>query len=139
MLMLFNNKRRNIAYGILSIFMGGLFLLLCQTCMASADDNMEHHETSSKVTNYCHLPDEYINNIDDVHCLGACDCEPLTVAINSYENSELKEKIKFIPDVFITITSNITLSKRAPPGNPISPSPERAKLPPFHTYNVILI
>jgi len=139
MLMHFNNKRHNIASGILSIFVGSWLLLLCQTCMDLTDDNMGHHETSSEVTNSCHVPDEDINSIDDEHCLGACDCDALTVTINSDKNSESKEKVKFIPDVALAISSKITLSNRAPPGYPISSSPERAKLPPFYTYNVLLI
>ena len=142
MLMHFNNKRQKIASGILSIFMGSWLLLLCQTCMALTDDNIDHNETSSEVTNSCHVPDgsnENINSIDDEHCLGACDCDALTVTVNSDKNSELKEKIKFFPDVVTIITPKITLPNRAPPGYPISSSPERAKLPPFYTYSILLI
>jgi len=140
MLMHFNNSRRKIGSGILSIFIGSWLLLLCQTCIASTDNTMKHNETSSEVTSSCHVPDDVsIDSIEDEHCLGACDCDALTVTVQSDKNSESKEKIKSIPDFVATITSKTTLSNRAPPGYPISSSPERAKLPPFYTYNVLLI
>jgi hypothetical protein len=139
MLMYFSNKRRKIASGILSVFMGSWLLLLCQTCIASTDNAMKHNETSSEVTNACHVPDDNIDSIEDEHCLGACDCDALTVTVKSDKNSDSKEKIKSILDIVATIASKTTLSNRAPPGYPISSSPERAKLPPFYTYNVLLI
>lgn len=143
MLMQLNSKRRKIASSLLSIFMGGWFLLLCQTCLALTETEEVNHESSIDMSDSCHELDEDsqtgISNFDDEHCLGVCDCDALTVTVQSEKNSELKENIKFKADVIAIVSPKASLSNRAPPGYLYSSSPERAKKPPFYTYNVLLI
>ena len=144
MLMHLNNKLRKIATGTLSIFMGGWLLLLCQTCLALTGDMQSHKEPSSSgAADSCHTFQEgnqsEINIIDDEHCLGACDCDAMTITVQSEKNSELKERIKFNIDAIVIIAQKTVLSNRAPPGHLYSSLPERAKRPPFYTYNVLLI
>ncbi len=143
MLMQLNNKRQKIASGILSLFMGGWLLLLCQTCLASTNDVKSHHESSSEISNPCHVLAENVQeankSADDEHCLGVCDCDAITMALSSDKNSELREKIKYSPDLYSYISPEIIISTRAPPSYRIYTIPERAILLPLHTYNVLLI
>lgn len=144
MLMHLNNKRRKFASGILFMFMGSWLFLLCQTCLALTEDITSHKEPSSSgAADSCHTLQEgiqsEINYIDDEHCLGACDCDALTVTVQSEKNSELKDRIKFNTDAIAIIAPRTALSNRAPPGYPYFSLPERAKRPPFYTYNVLLI
>ena len=144
MLMRLNHNRRKVASGLLSMFMGSWLLLLCQTCLAYTDDFATHKESSSLgMADYCHSLEDGnqtgTSKVDDQHCLGACDCDALTVTVQSENNSELKDRIKFNIDAFAIIAPKAVLTSRASPGYPYSSSPERAKRPPFYTYNVLLI
>ena len=142
MLMHLNNKQHKLAAMMLSLFVGSWLLLLCQACFADTEEVIQH-ESSAEMVSPCHeIIDENpleILNADDEHCLGACDCDALTVTVHSEKNSELKENNKFKSDVTAVISPKIVLSNRAPPGYSYSSSPERAKKPPFYTYNVLLI
>ena len=144
MLALLKNKQQKIASVTLSIFIGGWLLLLCQTCLAAIDDNNDINEPVTELSDSCHTPeiDEPINEINDVHnehCLGACDCDVLSVTINSEKSSDLTEKIKFSPDLYAYVVPQTTLSIRPPPAYRISTTPERSTLLPFQYYTVLLI
>ena len=107
MLVLFKNKQHKIASVALSIFMGSWLLLVCQACLSAVDDinthsQATHSQATDERSDYCHNPniDDSIDEISDVnsdHCLGVCDCDAITVTLNSDKNSDLIEKIKFLP------------------------------------------
>lgn len=141
--MQFKNKQRKVASITVSLFMGSWLLLLCQTCFATDNEVKSHSEPSTEASNSCHTPEnvtlEQINAVDDEHCLGACDCNAMSITFNSEKNSELKENIKYSPDLYSYIQPEVIISTRAPPGSRIFTIPDRAILLPLQTYNVLLI
>lgn len=143
MLIQFKSKQRKIASITVSLFMGSWLLLLCQTCFAVNSDIKSHSEPSTEISTSCHTPEstalELTSEANDEHCLGACDCDAITIAVSTDKNSELKEKTKYSPDIFTYVTPEIIISTRAPPSYRISKTPERAILLPLQTYNVLLI
>jgi hypothetical protein len=143
MLMHFKNKQRRLATFTLSAFLGSWLLLLCQTCFAANDDSRTHQEASAEMPISCHTPEnvalEQTNAVDDEHCLGVCDCDSLTITFSSDKSSELKEKIKYSPDLYSYIQPEVIISSRAPPGSRIFTIPDGAILLPLQTYNVLLI
>ena len=142
MLMQLNNKQHKLASMMLSLFVGSWLLLLCQACFAYTEDVVQQ-ESSADISSPCHEvaneSQSEIINADNEHCLGACDCDALTVTVQSEKNTELKENNQFKKDVSVVISPKIVLSNRAPPGYLYSTLPERDKKPPFYTYNVLLI
>ncbi|GJM04424.1 MAG: hypothetical protein DHS20C09_04150 [marine bacterium B5-7] len=143
MLMQFKYKQRKIASITISLFMGSWLLLLCQTCFAANDDINNYNESSTEILSSCHVSEnttlDQVNTVDDEHCLGACDCDAMTITFSSEKNSELKEKAKYSADLFAYVTPDIIFSTRAPPNYRISEFPDRAILLPLHSYNVLLI
>jgi hypothetical protein len=143
MLIHIKNKQSKFASLTLSVFFGSWLLLLCQTCFATNNDINSQHESSSEIPVSCHTPEdivlEEVNIEDKEHCYGVCDCDAITVTVQTEKNSELKENIKFKADVVAITSPKASLSNRAPPGSLYSSSPERAIKPPFYTYNVLLI
>ncbi|MFT5395984.1 MAG: hypothetical protein ACI85N_001172 [Gammaproteobacteria bacterium] len=143
MLMQFKSKQRKIASISVSLFMGSWLLLLCQTCFAANNDIKSHSEPSTETSSSCHTPEnialEQTSKVNDEHCLGACDCDAITIAVSTDKNSELKEKTKYSPDIYTYLTPEIIISTRAPPSYRISTTPERALLLPLQTYSVLLI
>ena len=143
MLVLLKNKQPKIASVALSIFIGSWLLLVCQACLSAADNMNTHSQAIDEISNYCHNPDvdDSIDEISDVnsdHCLGVCDCDAITVTMNSDKNSDLIEKIKFSLDVYTYVEPEITISNRAPPGYRISTTPEQAIFLPQQHYTVLL-
>ena len=143
MLVLLKNKQHKIASVALSIFIGSWLLLVCQECLSAADNMNTHSQAIDEISNYCHNPDvdDSIDEISDVnsdHCLGVCDCDAITVTMNSDKNSDLIEKIKFLLDVYTYVEPEITISNRAPPGYRISTTPEQAIFLPQQHYTVLL-
>lgn len=143
MLVLLNNKQHKIASVALSIFMGSWLLLVCQACFSAVDDINTHSQPTDEISNYCHSPniDDSIDEISDVnsdHCLGVCDCDAITVTMNSDKNSDLIEKIKFSLDLYTYVEPQLKISNRASPGYRISTTPERAIFLPQQHYTVLL-
>tara|TARA_R110002072_G_scaffold50843_2_gene136505 strand:- start:15758 stop:16189 length:432 start_codon:yes stop_codon:yes gene_type:complete len=143
MLVQLNNKQHKLATMMLSVFVGGWLLLLCQSCLASNDNNLLAGSQSVDVAPACHEPDSSSteSNIDisKDHCLGACDCDGISVTLNGDKNSELANKIKFTQNLYVYIESALTISGRAPPVFRIITPPKQATLLPRQTYNVLLI
>lgn len=143
MLVLLKNKQQRIGSVALSIFMGSWLLLVCQSCLAAIDDSNNYNPVTESL-NVCHTPntDDANNEISDTnteHCLGACDCDVIASALNSDKNSKiLLEKIKFSLGLFAYVEPKITLYNRAPPGYPISTTPEQAIFLPLQHYTVLL-
>ena len=143
MLVLLNNKQHKISSVALSLFMGSWLLLVCQACLSAVDDINTHSEPIDEISNDCHglNIDDSIDEISDVnsdHCLGVCDCDAITITMNSDKNSDPVEKIKFSLDVYTYVEPEITMSNRAPPGYRISATPERAIFLPQQHYTVLL-
>ena len=125
------------------MFMGSWLLLVCQACLSAVDD-ITHVEPADEILNNCHSPDidDPVDEISDVssdHCLGVCDCDAITVTLNSDKNSDLIEKIKFSLDLYSYVEPQITISSRASPGYRISTTPEQAIFLPLQHYTVLLI
>ena len=136
MLMQLNNKQYKLAKIMLSIFFGSWLLLLCQTCFASNENQMDEQQME-EMAMPCH--DSTSVDSNDKECLGPCDCDELNVVINSDSNHGKYEKIKYFQDVYVSFEQKINLSNRAPPGERISSPPERAILLPLKSFNVLLI
>jgi hypothetical protein len=144
MLITLKHRQRKISSVVLSLFMGTWLLIFCQTCIAAMDAVDDHKKPISELSNSCHTleVDESITEKDEVindHCLGACDCDVITATVSSDKSSELAEKIKFSPDLFVYVASEIVLSNRAPPVYRIPTSPDQAILLPHQRYSVLLI
>ena len=71
--------------------------------------------------------------------MGVCDCDDLSVTVHNVKNSDLKEKIKFSPELFAYFVAPATISNRAPPAYQILTTPEGATFPPLQYYTVLLI
>ena len=143
MLVLLNNKQHKIASVALSLFIGSWLLLVCQACLSAVDDINTHSEPTDEISNDCHSPniDDSIDEISDVnsnYCLGVCDCDAITVSLNSEKSSDLIEKIKFSPDLYTYIEPQIKISSRAQPAYQFSTTPERAIFLPQQHYTVLL-
>jgi hypothetical protein len=143
MLILLKNKQHKIASVTLAIIMGGWLLFVCQACLAAVDDINAQSETTDELSNYCHSPkiDDSIDKISDVnsdHCLGVCDCDAITISMNSEKSSDLIEKTKFSPDLYTYIEPQIKISSRAQPTYQLSTTPERAIFLPQQHYTVLL-
>jgi hypothetical protein len=144
MLITLKHSQRKITSVVLSLFMGSWLLLLCQTCLAAMDDIDDHKKPISELSNSCHTheidePIKEKNNVINDHCLGACDCDALTTTFSSEKSLALVGKIKFSPDIYTFVASEIVLSNRAPPGYRIPATPDQAILSPYHRYTVLLI
>ena len=144
MLILLKNKQHKIASVTLSMFMGSWLLILCQNCLAAVNDINGQNKLASELSYSCHgsVVDDSIDKINDVineHCLGVCDCDDLSVTVHNLKNSDLKEKIKFSPDLYAYFVPQITILNRASPGHQILTMPERAILLPLRHYTVLLI
>ncbi len=140
MLVAIKNRQSKIASATLTVFIGSWLLLLCQTCFASNNSIDSHGEALTEVTSPCHAPDiEKASTVHDEHCLGVCDCHSMTMVFSSDKNSELKEKIKFTPDLYAYVAPEIIISTRPPPTYRVSITPERTIPLPRYTYNVLLI
>ncbi len=143
MLVLLKNKQHKIASVALSLFMGSWLLLVCQACLSAVDDINTHSAPIDEISNDCHgLNIDYsIDEISDVnsdHCLGVCDCDAITVTMNSDKNSDLIEKVKFSLDLYTYVEPDIMISNRAPPGYRVSTTPEQAIFLPQQHYTVLL-
>lgn len=136
MLIQLKNKQRKSATMMLSVFVGGWLLLLCQTCFASNDNQMVDQQMN-EMAMPCH--DSTSADSNDKECFGPCDCDELNVVINSDSNYGNNEKIKYSQDVYVSFEQKIRLSNRAPPSERISSPPERAVLLPLKSFNVLLI
>ncbi len=115
-------------------------MLLCQTCFAGIDIN-DHSKQITEISNACHASeiDVSVNEENNnEHCLGACDCDDLSVTVNSEKSSDFK-KIKFSPDLYAYVVPQITLSNRALPTHRISTTLEQASLLPLKHFTVLLI
>ena len=126
------------------MFMGSWLLLLCQTCLAVVDDVNSQNQSTTELSNSCHAPDieDSISENSNEHnkqCKGVCDCDDLSITINSEKNSDLTEKIKFSPDLYAYVVPKITLSNRALSNYRLSTTPERAIFLPLQHYTVLLI
>jgi len=124
--------------------MGSWLLILCQNCLAAVNDINGQNKLASELSYSCHgsVVDDSIDKINDVineHCLGVCDCDDLSVTVHNLKNSDLKEKIKFSPELFAYFVTPATISNRAPPAYQILTTPERATFPPLQYYTVLLI
>ena len=143
MLMQLKDKQSKIASITLSLFIGGWLLLLCQTCLAAIDID-EHNQQITEISNSCHVPeiDVPVNEKEDdniEHCLGVCDCDDLSVTVNSEKSFDLTEKIKKSPDLYVYVVPQLTLSKRPVSNYRIVTPPERAIPLPLQNYTVLLI
>ena len=144
MLILRKNRQHKIASVTLSMFLGSWLLLLCQTCLAAVNDINGQNKPISEISRSCHEPDiddsiDKINDLSNEYCLGVCDCNDLSVTVHNEMNSDLKEKIKFSPELFAYFVAPVTISNRALPAYQISITPERAIFPPLQYYTVLLI
>ncbi|MFT5396306.1 MAG: putative metal-binding protein [Gammaproteobacteria bacterium] len=144
MLITLKHSQRKIATLVLSMFMGSWVLLFCQTCIAAIEDIDDYKTQKSELSNSCHSSevDEPITGKDEIineHCLGACDCAVITATVSSDKSSELAGKIKFSPDLFVYVASEIVLSNRVPLVYRKPTSPDQAILLPYQHYAVLLI
>jgi len=101
MLMQLKNKQHKIASVTLSLFVGSWLLLLCQTCLATIDDNNSHNDISVESSSPCHLSTtDHITCEEDTlnseHCLKSCDSDVMTITMSKVNNSELKDYTGFI-------------------------------------------
>jgi len=137
------DKQSKIASITLSIFVGGWLLLLCQTCLAAIDIN-DHSKQITEASNACHTHGSDVSankqkDDNNSHCLGACDCDDLSVIANSGKNLDLTEKIKKIPDFYIYVVPQLTLSKHPVSNYRIVTPPERTIPLPLQNYTILLI
>ena len=141
MLILLKNRQHKIASITLSMFLGSWLLLLCQTCLAAVNEINDQNKSTSEISHSCHEPDidDSLDKINNEHCLGVCDCEDLSITVHNVKNSDLKEKLKFSPELFAYFVAPVTISNRVPPAYQISTRPERAIFPPLQYYTVLLI
>ena len=143
MLIQLKDKQHKLATIMLSLFIGGWLLLLCQTCFAAMDEIDSHNEPITEFSDPCHTPDadeaiEEKSSVSGAHCVGVCDCDVVTATISFEKKSELKEKTKFSQDLYAYTSTPLTLLNRAPPDYRLSKTPERAIFLPLQHYTVLL-
>lgn len=144
MLILLKNQHK-IASVTLSLFLGSWLLLFCQTCVAAFDQIESQNETKTVLSDSCHEPDiDHTNEIaveNDAHCLGVCDCDEMTttVTVKGDSNHANQQKIKYSPDLYASVNSQLTLHNHSPPTSRISTLPEQAIFLPQQFYTVLLI
>ena len=146
MLIWLGNKEKNIASTAIAIFIGSWLLLFCQTCFATLQDTNSTSFSQSETINSCHTPDNETDkpseqyNSDEDHCLGACDCDEITVSLNSIEKTGNLDK--FQKKVSIdSLAASVSLKYREVSRSTyqIPASPERAFLLPLQRHTVLLI
>jgi hypothetical protein len=138
-------NRKNIASTTITMFVGSWLLLFCQTCFATSQDTVSIGLSQSKTEYSCHTADNETDksvehyNTDDNHCLGVCDCDEITVSLNTIEkagNSDKFKKLSLDSVPASTLIKNIISFDLKHHSFPI---PDRAIVPPLQRYSILLI
>jgi hypothetical protein len=139
------NKEKNIASTAIAMFVGSWLLLFCQTCFATPQDAGSIDLSQSETESSCHIadskPDKFVEhyNTGDDHCLGVCDCDEITVSLNTIEKTGQSDKFhKIFPD---SVPASISFKNKIASNHTylILPIPERAIILPLQRYALLLI